>query len=101
MRVGITRHRGLPEDIEEKARALLAEQVERFDAADLVGISRIADGPDAWWAEAVLKVGGRLEGVVSFWDRKPSCSFGGTADVVAYAERMRAPCTVVWEGGER
>jgi hypothetical protein len=64
MRVGITGHRGLPEDSEKLIRAALATEVSRYAPDDLVGVSCIADGPDAWFAQAVLDHGGRLEVVV-------------------------------------
>ena len=64
MRVGITGHRGLGEDAERRVRKMLDDAVSVYDAADLVGVSCIADGPDAWFAEAVLKHGGRVEVVV-------------------------------------
>ncbi|MEU1406594.1 hypothetical protein ABZ471_30260 [Streptomyces sp. NPDC005728] len=35
-----------------------------YDPAELVAVSCIADGTDAWFAEAVLSAGGRLEVVV-------------------------------------
>ncbi|MBA4866937.1 hypothetical protein H1V43_37720 [Streptomyces sp. PSKA54] len=157
MRVGITGHRGLPQAVEAQVRALLAEQVAAYDPRDLVGISCIADGPDAWWAQMVLEAGGRLEVVVpaaeyreslpnwhhanydelikrasdvhhtgltestseahqagsevlvglsdelvAVWDGLPARGFGGTADVVAYAERVGVPVKVLWpEGAER
>ncbi|GGV69916.1 hypothetical protein GCM10010277_80430 [Streptomyces longisporoflavus] len=64
MRVAITGHRGLSRDVEEQVRTLLACEVSRYDAAQLVALSCIADGPDAWFAEAVLAAGGRLEVIV-------------------------------------
>ncbi|MPY53460.1 hypothetical protein [Streptomyces acidicola] len=64
MRVGITGHRGLSREVEQRVRRLLEEAISEFDATELVGISCIADGPDAWFAEAVLKYGGGLEVVV-------------------------------------
>ncbi|WP_181801446.1 hypothetical protein [Streptomyces shenzhenensis] len=157
MRVGITGHRGLPESVETQVRDMLLDHVAEYDARDLVGISCIADGPDTWWAQAVLAAGGRLEvvvpaveyraslpdwhhsdyddlmrraadvhgtglrestseahqagseilvglsdRVVAVWDGKPARGFGGTADVVAYAERVGVPVTVLWpEGASR
>ncbi|MET7686890.1 hypothetical protein ABZT06_02645 [Streptomyces sp. NPDC005483] len=62
MRVGITGHRGLPEDVAAKVRELLLKEAGSYD--DLVGVSCLADGPDTWWAQAVLEAGGRLEVVV-------------------------------------
>lgn len=54
MRVGITGHRGLSAKVEERVRAMLDEVVSGYAAAELVGVSCIADGPDSWFAEAVL-----------------------------------------------
>ncbi|MEV6029058.1 hypothetical protein [Streptomyces sp. NPDC052036] len=64
MRLGITGHRGLSPKVESQVREQLAKVVADSDPKDLVGISCIADGPDAWFAEAVLAHGGRLEVVV-------------------------------------
>ncbi|MFC8442101.1 hypothetical protein ACFUJT_28540 [Streptomyces griseoincarnatus] len=154
MRVGITGHRGLDRQVEERVRALLAEAVEGYDPGELVGVSCLADGPDAWWAEAVLDHGGRLEAVVpasqyrdglpdwhhptydrlihqawdvhetglsvsdshahmagseilvglvdellAVWDGHPARAYGGTADVVAYAERQGTAVRVLWPQG--
>ncbi|CDR10229.1 hypothetical protein GCM10022420_092340 [Streptomyces iranensis] len=63
MRLGITGHRGLPAETEQLVRRALQEEVARH-GPDLVGVSCIADGPDAWFAELVLEAGGRLEVVV-------------------------------------
>ncbi|WP_217140221.1 hypothetical protein [Streptomyces sp. AC627_RSS907] len=154
MRVGITGHRGLGVGVERRVREMLDEAVNAYDAADLVGVSCIADGPDAWFAEAVVKHGGRLEVVMpaagyrdalpewhhaayddllgqasdvhetgmdestpeahmagseilvslsdellAVWDGKPARGFGGTADVVSYAERRGVPVRVLWPEG--
>ncbi|MFG3134265.1 hypothetical protein ACGFZU_42095 [Streptomyces tendae] len=157
MRVGITGHRGLSTHVEAQVRVLLTAYVMAHDPADLVGASCIADGPDSWFAETVLKHGGRLEVVVpateyrqglpdwhhpvydqliaraadihhtgmtestseahqagseilvglvdelvAVWDGKPARGYGGTADVVAYAERTGVPVRVLWpEGASR
>ncbi|MFE2095834.1 hypothetical protein [Streptomyces sp. NPDC059468] len=157
MRVGITGHRGLSADVEERVRGMLAEAVKEYDPAGLVAVSCIADGPDSWFAEAVLKHGGILEVVVpaeeyrdklpdwhhptydalmsraaevhetgmtestseahqagseilvglvgeliAVWDGKPAWGFGGTADVVAYAQRTGVPVRILWpEGASR
>ncbi|MFJ2561306.1 MULTISPECIES: hypothetical protein [unclassified Streptomyces] len=157
MRVGITGHRGLSTQVEEQVRALLADQVSKYNPAELIGVSCIADGPDAWFAETVLQHGGSLEVVVpaaeyrqslpdshhplydrlisragdvhhtgmtestseahqagseilvglvnellAVWDGKPAWGYGGTADVVAYAERTGVPVRVLWpEGASR
>ncbi|MFE7117800.1 hypothetical protein ACFU99_20525 [Streptomyces sp. NPDC057654] len=154
MRVGITGHRGLSQEVEGQVRKALGDAVAQYPAADLVGVSCIADGPDAWFAEAVLAHGGRLEVVVpaeryreglpeahwpiydrlvrdaveihrtgrtdsdsqahmegseilvgladlvvAVWDGKPARGYGGTADVVAYAERNGVPVRVLWPEG--
>ncbi|MFE2247309.1 hypothetical protein [Streptomyces lavendulae] len=154
MRVGITGHRGLGADIERQVRDLLDSAVRGGDGADLVGVSCIADGPDAWFAEYVLAHGGSLEVVIpaeeyreglpeehwavydrllsraaevhrtgmavsdsaahmagseilvglvdelwAVWDGKPARGYGGTADVVAYAERTGVPVRILWPGG--
>lgn len=64
MRVGITGHRGLPEAAEALVREAIREAVQPCAGADLAGVSCIADGPDAWFAQTVLDLGGRLEVVV-------------------------------------
>ncbi|MER6847037.1 hypothetical protein AB0A81_26515 [Streptomyces flaveolus] len=64
MRVGITGHRGLDNQTEKRARALLAEAVEAYGPGELVGVSCLADGPDAWFADMILENGGRIEAVI-------------------------------------
>ncbi|MGW6753663.1 hypothetical protein [Streptomyces sp. NPDC055006] len=135
---------------EHVVRALLGEAVSRYDAPELVAVSCIADCPDTWFTEAVLKRGGRLEIVIpatayragppewhhdaydrpmsraaevhetgmtestsephraggraggeilvgladellAVWDGKPARGFGGTADLMAHAERPGRP----------
>ncbi|WP_306292973.1 hypothetical protein [Streptomyces tsukubensis] len=61
MRVGITGHIGLPDEVGEQVRGLLAEQLKVYDVRDLTAVSCLAEGPDSWWARAVLDVGARLE----------------------------------------
>ncbi|MER5972776.1 hypothetical protein ABT112_24095 [Streptomyces sp. NPDC002055] len=154
MYVGITGHRGLSSDVEQQVRLLLATAVRAYDASGLTAVSCIADGPDSWFAEAVLEHGGRLEIVVpaeeyreglpeshwplydaltnrasvvhstgmttsdsaahmagselmvgladellAVWDGKPARGHGGTADVVAHAERHNVPVRVLWPEG--
>ncbi|GAA2434826.1 hypothetical protein [Streptomyces macrosporus] len=64
MRVGITGHRGLSEPVAERVRDMLNAEVRRHPVSELVGVSCLADGPDAWFAEIVLDHGGRLEAVL-------------------------------------
>ncbi|MET8830949.1 hypothetical protein ABZX40_29115 [Streptomyces sp. NPDC004610] len=154
MRVGITGHRGLGQDAERRVREMLDEAVRGFVEDDLTAVSCIADGPDSWFAEAVLEHGGSLEVVVpaaeyreglpewhhpvydvlyrsaadvhetgmnesaseahqagseilvglvdqllAVWDGKPARGYGGTADVVAYAERTGVPVRILWPEG--
>ncbi|MEU2428688.1 hypothetical protein ABZ611_04060 [Streptomyces sp. NPDC007861] len=154
MRVGITGHRGLSSEVERDVRRALVEAVSAYDAAELVGVSCIADGPDAWFAQAVLDHGGRIEVVLpaeqyradlpdwhhptydellrqgtevhrtgldgsgshahmagsellvdlvdvllAVWDGQPARGYGGTADVVTYAESKGVPVRVLWPEG--
>ncbi|MEU1787686.1 hypothetical protein ABZ553_17735 [Streptomyces sparsogenes] len=156
MRLGITGHRGLPAETEQLVREALKEEIQRHAPEGLVGVSCIADGPDAWFAEMVLEAGGVLEVVVpaeryrdglpaehhrpydellsqaaevhrtgmeesdsrahmagseilvgvvdeliAVWDGQPARGYGGTADVVAYAERTGVRTRVVWPEGAR
>ncbi|UCM87795.1 hypothetical protein [Streptomyces marincola] len=64
MRVGITGHRGLSDGVAVLVRSALGAELARYDAGTLVGVSCVADGPDAWFARAVLERGGRIEVVV-------------------------------------
>lgn len=154
MRLGITGHRGMPARSAELVRAALAKVIQEQDPSHLVGVSCIADGPDSWFAQAVLDHGGQIEVVVpaeeyrdalpedhhtvyddlirsasevhstgmkestseahqagseilvgmvdvlvAVWDRLPARGYGGTADVVAYAQRTGVPVRVVWPEG--
>ncbi|MGW6917490.1 hypothetical protein ACWGB8_27205 [Kitasatospora sp. NPDC054939] len=153
MRIGITGHRGLNANVELEVRALLAAELDRQTEA-VVGISCIADGPDAWFAELVLEHGGTIEVVIpaeeyrdslptghhpvydslldrasevhgtgmtasdsaahmagsevlvgladlllAVWDGKPARGYGGTADVVDFANRCGVPVRVLWPAG--
>ncbi|MET8287890.1 hypothetical protein ABZV80_21905 [Streptomyces sp. NPDC005132] len=64
MRLGITGHRGLSPEVEGQVRVDLTTIVAVYDAEDLVAVSCISDGPDTWFAQAVLDHGGRLEAVI-------------------------------------
>ncbi|MDT0322318.1 hypothetical protein [Streptomyces millisiae] len=154
MRVGITGHRGLPADVARIVRDALRADLARYSPESLVGVSCIADGPDSWFARAVLDLGGRIEVVipadayrdglpgwhhaeydallsaasdvhrtgltesdsqahmvgsevlvglvdhlVAVWDGQPARGYGGTADVVSYAQRTGVPVRVVWPAG--
>lgn len=47
MRIGITGHRGLSAAVEQQVRGVLVDAVRAVEPRDLVGVSCIADGPDA------------------------------------------------------
>ncbi|MGP3947246.1 hypothetical protein [Streptomyces sp. 7N604] len=64
MRLGITGHRGLPENVARHVRTAIEDVMRGLSADDLVGVSCVADGPDAWFAESILRHGGQLEVVV-------------------------------------
>jgi hypothetical protein len=64
MRLGISGHRGLPEDVEHPVRSALVAVVREYGGDDLVGVSCLADGPDAWFAQEILRNGGRIEAVI-------------------------------------
>ena len=62
-RIAISGHRGLPPDterlVDEAVRAALSGQ-----AADVIGLSLLADGADQIVASALLDLGGRIEAVI-------------------------------------
>ncbi|MFI2257458.1 hypothetical protein OHU45_15305 [Streptomyces tubercidicus] len=64
MKVGITGHRGLSAAVEKLVRASLDAEVKKYEPTELCGVSCVADGPDSWFAESVLAVGGRIEVVI-------------------------------------
>ncbi|GAA2618754.1 hypothetical protein [Streptomyces axinellae] len=64
MRLGITGHRGLSAQVERMVRDALHAGLRKYDPAELLGVRCLADGPDTWFAEAVLDSGGRIEVVV-------------------------------------
>ncbi|MGW4209003.1 hypothetical protein ACWEIJ_13535 [Lentzea sp. NPDC004789] len=61
-RLGITGHRGLSAELEAEVDRMIRAAVER--GGDLVGVSCLADGADAVFAQAVLDVGGSLVAVL-------------------------------------
>ncbi|WP_306316676.1 MULTISPECIES: hypothetical protein [unclassified Streptomyces] len=54
--------------------------------------------PEAHQAGSEILVG-LSDRLVAVWDGLPARGHGGTADVVAYAERVGVPVTVVWPTG--
>jgi len=63
-RIAISGHRGLPSATEQLVKDALIAALERFPRSSLVGVSCLADGADALFAQAVLDRGGRLEVIV-------------------------------------
>lgn len=78
MRVGITGHRRLPEETAGLVRAALEDVVRNCASDDLIGVSCIADGPDAWFAEIVIAHGGGLESSCRLRSTGTRCRIGTT-----------------------
>jgi hypothetical protein len=92
-RVGITGHRGLPDEVAARVKQALYEVVASYPAAELVGVSCIADGPDTWFADAVLSHGGSLEVVVpaeGYRDSLPQWHHAAYDDLLARSTRQHA-----------
>ncbi|MFV2123626.1 hypothetical protein ACFHWS_03610 [Micromonospora sp. LOL_013] len=153
MRIAITGHRGLSDEVSGLVVRALDVHLAHV-TGNLVGVTCLADGADQLFAEAVLRHGGKLEAVVraqedrdglpehahaaydtllshavavhrcdyrvsdsvahmaasesmvdhsdqlfAVWDGLPARSYGGTADVVAYAKSHGVPVTVIWPPG--
>jgi hypothetical protein len=83
---------GLPDAALAHYDQLLAQaaQVDRLDYAESTSQAHMAA------SEAMLDAADRLYAV---WDGKPARGYGGTADVVAEAERRSIPVTVIWPDG--
>ncbi|MEV6229828.1 hypothetical protein AB0L88_18405 [Saccharopolyspora shandongensis] len=60
MRVAITGHRGLPADTARMVADGLRAEIGGYQAAELVGLTCLADGADSIFARLVLDHGGRL-----------------------------------------
>ena len=63
-RIAITGHRGLPDPTRALVDAALRADLRQHGAAPLVGLSCLADGADALFAQAVLDEGGALVAVL-------------------------------------
>ncbi len=63
-RLAITGHRGLPSATMQLVDDALRAEIARYADSELVGLSCLADGADALFAQAVLDAGGRLIAVV-------------------------------------
>ncbi len=63
-RLAITGHRSLPPATARLVDDALRAEIARYADGELVGLSCLADGADALFAQAVLDAGGRLIAVV-------------------------------------
>ncbi|MCH7229740.1 hypothetical protein L0U85_02530 [Glycomyces sp. L485] len=64
MRIGITGHMNLTAATVDLVAAALKHELSRYDPAELVGVSCLAEGADAIFAQTVLDAGGRLEALL-------------------------------------
>ncbi|HEU4421644.1 MAG TPA: hypothetical protein VFR67_03775 [Pilimelia sp.] len=51
--------------------------------------------------DASIEMVKRADLLFAVWDQQPARSFGGTADVVAYARKIELPVVVIWPEGAR
>jgi predicted Rossmann fold nucleotide-binding protein DprA/Smf involved in DNA uptake len=63
IRIGVTGHRGLAPGVRRAVAALLSAHLKPY-GCEMVGLSCLADGADAVFAEAVVAAGAPLEAVV-------------------------------------
>jgi hypothetical protein len=83
---------GLPADSRPGFDDLLAK------AAAVQRLPFTQSTPDAHMAASRLMVD-EADELYAVWDGKPARSYGGTADVVAYARERGIPVRVIWPGG--
>ncbi|ROQ26500.1 hypothetical protein EDD98_6133 [Streptomyces sp. PanSC19] len=67
-------------------------------AADVHGTGLIESTSEAHQAGSEILVG-LVDEPIAVWDGKPAWAFGGTADVVAYAQRTGVPVRILWPEG--
>lgn len=87
-RLAFTGHRGLPDDVGRLVDKALRAELERFEAADLLGYSSLADGADTLFARAVLDLGGRLVAIIpaaDYRDALPASHRPVLDDLIAQA----------------
>jgi len=61
MHLGVMGHQGLSDITEMLVRGELWKLVTGYQTYGLVGVSPLGEGPETWFAEAVLEHGGALE----------------------------------------
>ncbi|GAA2148222.1 hypothetical protein GCM10009760_39940 [Kitasatospora kazusensis] len=64
MRVGIIGHEGLSGITEMLVRGEMWQLVTVFGSYELVGVTCLREGPESWFAQAVLDHGGKVEVIV-------------------------------------
>lgn len=62
---------------------------------DVIRLEFTKPTEEAFWA-AGQRVVEESDRVIAVWDGKPAGGLGGTADVVAYAEELGKPVSIVW-----
>lgn len=86
---------GLPAESHAEYDRLLAA------AVGVVRLPFVESNSESHMAASVAMLD-RIDLLVAVWDGKPARGYGGTADVVAEAERRKIGVTVVWpEGSDR
>jgi hypothetical protein len=61
MHIGVMGHEGLSEITEMLVRGELWKLITGYQTYGLVGVSPLGEGPETWFAQAVLEHGGKLE----------------------------------------
>jgi hypothetical protein len=90
-RIAISGHRGLPDTTSASVDAELRRRLDTIAPDELVGLSCIADGPDALFAQAVLDRGGQLDVYVPASEYRA----GLPAEHHALYDRLLAAATTV------
>jgi hypothetical protein len=72
----------------------------RARAREVIELPFRAPSAEAYWA-AGQRVVGLADVLLAVWDGTPSRGVGGTADVVAFAEKRGVPTTILWPPGSR
>jgi hypothetical protein len=91
--IGITGHMNLTPATVGLVRAALKSELAQYDPRELVGVSCLAEGADAVFAEVVLELGGRIEALLPARDyratRVSSSHLPLFDDLVRRAHRTR------------
>jgi hypothetical protein len=83
---------GLPDEAKPEYDKLFAQAatVHRFDFKESTAEAHMA---------ASIGMVNKSDRLFAVWDGEPARSYGGTADVVAYARERDIPVTVIWPEG--